>query len=120
MTCLIIVELLQDLSTDLWSDNEPLQASVSYIFIFLLDVERDISGSLPAPVLHKVNCGVIKLLSKAEKISVQTNALGKMYFMLFGCLLKSAGGFYPDKLSVSKAWTSKNDFELWNQFDMTS
>lgn len=88
VTCLITVELLQDLGTDLCSDNESLQASVSYIFIFLFDVERDVSGSLPAPVLHKVNCGVIKLLSRAEKICIQTNALGNMYFMIFGSLLK--------------------------------
>ena len=78
MADLFLVELLHELSMDLCNGPETLQAAVSYIIIFLLDVETGFHVNLPAPILHLWNCGVIKMLMKAEKLPVQINALGRV------------------------------------------
>lgn len=78
--CPPLVELLQELSLDLSNGVESLQSAVSYILIFLLEGQDNVHTSLPAPILHQWNCGVIKMLTKAEKLTVQVNALGTVTF----------------------------------------
>lgn len=78
MLKIISVQLLHSLSMDLCNGPETVQAAVTYIFIFLLDVESDFHVSLPASILHQWNCGVIKMLTKTDKLPVQINALGNI------------------------------------------